>query len=339
MKRAFCLLVCLLLFSLPVQGYGGQLTTKLELNLDSPHELSHSTWGLITMANQGAHLGLFFRQGDDLDWRLDEAYVDFRQGALDLRIGKQRMAWGTALQINPTDVLNPIDIEDPMGDKLPIWALLGDYYLPGDWKITGVYIPYLQPAQEVLPTTPPTIVPLPDKTFANGEYAFKITRFGLGSFDFSLSYFNGWERFPHPAGFRPLEAFGVDLAGALGDLGLWVEAQLARATPGEDFLHFIVGGDYRLDNGLYLAAQYYYRDGEDYLLGALEKDLGLHKFKLGALYNLDQGASALMPSVVFSLADATNFTVGIRYVHTDNLGLPGLGKAGKWGYGELEYRF
>ena len=78
------------------------------------------------------------------------------------------MAWGTALQINPTDVLNPIDVEDPMGDKLPIWALLGDYYLPGDWKITGVYIPYLSRPRGSAHHSP-NQSSLPDKTFANGS--------------------------------------------------------------------------------------------------------------------------------------------------------------------------
>jgi len=31
---------------------------------------------------------------------------------LDIRIGRQRIAWGTADKLNPTDNLNPDDLED-----------------------------------------------------------------------------------------------------------------------------------------------------------------------------------------------------------------------------------
>ncbi|MEO0206913.1 MAG: hypothetical protein ABIL22_09610, partial [candidate division WOR-3 bacterium] len=44
-----------------------------------------------------------------------EAYIDilkFPLENIDLRIGRQRIAWGTADKINPTDNLNPLDLED-----------------------------------------------------------------------------------------------------------------------------------------------------------------------------------------------------------------------------------
>ncbi len=57
-----------------------------------------------------------------------EAYVDvFGLGTdrLDLRIGKQRIAWGTADRFNPTDNLNPLDLTDFMsfGERVPTWAI------------------------------------------------------------------------------------------------------------------------------------------------------------------------------------------------------------------------
>lgn len=50
-------------------------------------------------------------------WSLDlrEAYVEvyrFLFDQLDIKIGRQRIAWGTADQFNPTDNLNPQDLED-----------------------------------------------------------------------------------------------------------------------------------------------------------------------------------------------------------------------------------
>jgi hypothetical protein len=50
-----------------------------------------------------------------LNLDLREAYVDlygFLFDNLDLRIGRQRIAWGTADKLNPTDNLNPDDLED-----------------------------------------------------------------------------------------------------------------------------------------------------------------------------------------------------------------------------------
>lgn len=52
-------------------------------------------------------------------------YKDFIIPGLDLSIGKQRIAWGTADVLNPTDVLNPLDFSNPLkfGEKYPTFAL------------------------------------------------------------------------------------------------------------------------------------------------------------------------------------------------------------------------
>lgn len=84
---------------------------------------------------------------------LREAYVDlYGLGCkdLDVTIGRQRIAWGTADRVNPTDNINPDDFED-------IWDFgrhLGSdgakaVYAPGKFTLTGVFIPGFKPA--VLP--------------------------------------------------------------------------------------------------------------------------------------------------------------------------------------------
>lgn len=60
-----------------------------------------------------------------------EAYVDvfgLANDRLDLRVGKQRIAWGTADRFNPTDNLNPLDLSDflAFGERLPSWAIKAD---------------------------------------------------------------------------------------------------------------------------------------------------------------------------------------------------------------------
>lgn len=71
---------------------------------------------------------------------------------LDVRFGRQRIAWGRADKFNPTDNLNPDDFSDLLdfGAKLPSEAIQANYYL-GDFTFTGVYIPFFKPS--LLPKT------------------------------------------------------------------------------------------------------------------------------------------------------------------------------------------
>ena len=82
-----------------------------------------------------------------------EAYLDvygFLCKDLDVRIGRQRITWGTADKLNPTDNLNPDDLEDmwDFGRHLSSDGLKATYYL-GDYELSAVYIPKFTPA--VLP--------------------------------------------------------------------------------------------------------------------------------------------------------------------------------------------
>jgi len=81
---------------------------------------------------------------------LDEAYINVTGLGfenLDVKLGKQRIQWGTGDQFNPTDNLNPDDMWDPLlfGKKIPTSALQLNYYL-GPVTITGVLLPLFTPA-------------------------------------------------------------------------------------------------------------------------------------------------------------------------------------------------
>ncbi|MCK4360977.1 MAG: hypothetical protein KAV70_04470, partial [Bacteroidales bacterium] len=88
---------------------------------------------------------------DPYNLEIREAYVEmygFLTKNLDVKIGKQRIAWGTADKLNPTDNLNPYDLEDVLdfGRHRGSVALNLIYYLNNDFSVQGVYIPILQPA-------------------------------------------------------------------------------------------------------------------------------------------------------------------------------------------------
>jgi len=88
---------------------------------------------------------------DPYNIEIREAYIqkfDFLIKKLDLKIGRQRIVWGTADKLNPTDNLNPFDMEDVLdfGRHRASDAVNLNYYLSNDFSLQGVYIPFFQPA-------------------------------------------------------------------------------------------------------------------------------------------------------------------------------------------------
>ncbi len=80
-------------------------------------------------------------------WEAFFEFSPFISENLDVKIGKQRIVWGTADLLNPTDNLNPDDLTDMLdfGSKITSWAFKASYYL-GDNTITGIRIPFFEPA-------------------------------------------------------------------------------------------------------------------------------------------------------------------------------------------------
>ncbi len=195
-----------------------------------------------------------------------EAYVQlfgFLTKNLDVKIGKQRIAWGTADKLNPTDNLNPYDVEDVLdfGRHRGSIALNLEYYFGNDFSVQAVYIPIFQPAN--LPVgiwtdalTPTITLPPPfvlegyeDEVimppFNLGESATAGAKFKgfAGGVDFSVSYV--WNRDGFPiniyntitpgdtpgsvqinarTSFFRQHIFGADMATSIGGIGLWAEA-------------------------------------------------------------------------------------------------------------------
>ena len=200
-------------------------------------------------------------------WGLEfnEAYVDisdFLVEKLDVKIGRQRVAWGTADKFNPTDNLNPKDLQDifDFGRHLGSNAIKASYYL-GDYTLTGILIPVFTPA--VLPPSdwlqafesPSSLPPgmrlhslsnaviLPKNNFNESSmYAFKIAT-TVADCNVSLSYFNGRDDLPLVTGvtilpldtlgtvdvsstmqYPKMQVIGADMAGQIFNVGVWAEA-------------------------------------------------------------------------------------------------------------------
>ncbi len=162
---------------------------------------------------------------------------DFLIPKLDLSFGRQRIKWGTADKVNPTDNLNPHDLEDiwDFGRHKPSDAVVLKYYPDEQTKIEGVYLPFFQalnmPAgvySTILmpdfsfpdsmtirqkPGYPPLPLPSkigiqvdtvilqyinPDFSAKNFSFAFRLSRQVKG-IDLSASYHYGYDGIPVPA--------------------------------------------------------------------------------------------------------------------------------------------
>ncbi len=243
-----------------------RLDLSLEKNFNNKAALYGNIWlrsfGFPTLTNSDQLFNKEEISPYDIDIR--EAYIDlygFLLKDLDLRIGRQRIAWGTGDRINPTDNLNPDDLEDiwDFGRHLGSDAIKLDYYFSG-LRLEAVYLPFFKPA--VLPRgdwaealEPPLDLPpaiqlrkisdsLVTPGYKIGESSSYGARIGgfLAGYDLSMSYVYGRDDLPlqfynqvllveAPATidiksrlyFPRQHVFGADMSGAIGSIGVWGE--------------------------------------------------------------------------------------------------------------------
>jgi len=186
-----------------------------------------------------------------------EAYVSlygFLFDDLDLKIGKQRISWGTADKLNQTDNLNSKDFSDIINftEKIPSWAVKVSYYF-GDYTLTAVWLPNFEPV--LLPKNGTSLflgddlasfkdsVILPASKLSNSMFAFKLSS-NFAGLDYSFSYFNGYDDIPiltslnynpYPGNssmgkaelsFPRIQVIGSDFSTEISGIGFWGEGAL-----------------------------------------------------------------------------------------------------------------
>ena len=183
---------------------------------------------------------------------VEELYADFVHGPLDLRVGRQIIAWGKADLVNPTDHLAPRDFTDPLEsdeERLGVLAVRPRIQRGGvlfEGAIVPVFTASIMPAvhsrwappfpvRAPNPLHPGQMMRLtyefmpprePATTFGNMQYATRVSGSARG-WDVSASYFDGWEDQPR---------FDMELS--ISDAGTGT----VRITP-EHLRKRAVGGD------------------------------------------------------------------------------------------------
>lgn len=245
-----------------------RLTLKLDKKITNNSKFYSEVWlrniGLpnISLSADLYNKGII----DPYNMEVREAYVQlfgFLSENLDVKIGRQRITWGTADKLNPTDNLNPYDLEDVLdfGRHRGSDAISFNYYFNSEFSLQGTFIPFFQPANMPVgifanALTPNMEMPsgmilkgfndeieMPKYNLSESSTAgLKFKGFAAG-FDFSLSYVWGYDGmlFATYNTFVPVDAvggininsqlsfnrthiFGADIAGSIGGVGVWAEA-------------------------------------------------------------------------------------------------------------------
>ena len=231
MKRFFYIMIsCILFFSLTILGSGN---TGMEINgvLNSRFDLEFSSTDINPYINGTLELTIaneitsdsFFKLEAELSTqkeqilRIKEAFLDIYFESTDLRLGQQRIAWGKADGINPTDHFNPVDYTRPFleDNKIDIPALRLKHYWK-DWIFDMIWAPFfisaklpesgsrwLSEGEKSFPLPSDYLLnnmvvkPLiePEFSLRNIEYGLRVSKWS-GTIDVSASYFHGWKKEP-----------------------------------------------------------------------------------------------------------------------------------------------
>lgn len=269
-------------------------TTQFDLQKDQPPP---QYWNLDrNYAEAGSYYGRH---------RLYRASVTLAAEDTDVRIGRQRIAWGTGRFWSPLDILNPFSaIQLEREQRIGVDAVLVERKFGALSRLSAVYAPQ----------------------HAAGDSSAALRWHGNhAGVDYSLV-----------AGrFLRDRVAGADIATQLGDAGLRAELTGARREDGSSYRRALIGLDYAFPNTLTLSGELYYN-------GAGASDRGAYDFaslfagriqSVGRRYfggyagyeitpllkwtnylvvNLDDRSRYFSPGLVYSLRVNVDLTVGAQ---------------------------
>lgn len=269
-------------------------TTQFGLQKDQPPP---QYWNLDrNYAEAGSYYG---------QHRLYRASVTLAADDTDVRIGRQRIAWGTGRFWSPLDILNPFSaIQLERQQRIGVDAVLVERKFSALSRLSAVYAPQ----------------------HAAGDSSAALRWHGNhAGVDYSLV-----------AGrFLRDRVAGADIATQLGDAGLRAELTGAQREDGSSYRRALIGLDYAFRNTLTLSGELYYN-------GAGASDRGAYDFaslfaggiqSVGRRYfggyagyeitpllkwtnylvmNLDDNSRYFSPSLVYSLRTNVDLMVGAQ---------------------------
>ena len=237
--------------------------------------------------------------------RLYRGSVTLAAGDTDVRMGRQRIAWGTGRFWSPLDILNPFSaVRLEREERIGVDSVLVERKFGALSRLSAVYAP---------------------QHAAGDSSAALRWHDNRAATDYSLV-----------AGrFLRDRVAGADLATQLGDAGLRAELTGARREDGSSYRRALFGLDYAFRNTLTLSGELYYngagaseRSAYDFasLLAGTIQSVGRRYFGGYAGYeitpllkwtnylvvNLADHSRYFSPSLVYSLATNVDLTIGAQ---------------------------
>jgi hypothetical protein len=205
-----------------------------------------------------------------------EAFVTFASGPLEIRAGRQILAWGRADGINPTDNLTGQDLTllapDDSDRRLGAAAVRATHTYR-DVSFTAIWLPEFRPHRIPLPPI------VGEPTAARSEwrpeqFALRVEQTGR-AIDWSVSAFSGRDLNPDlglrasrlDLTYHRVRVLGADAAGNLGRFGLRAEAAYVQTEDEEGrqpfiknpFFSLVAGADRNYREHMNVNVQYLYR--------------------------------------------------------------------------------
>jgi len=241
---------------------------------------------------------------------LYRAHLQLSLGDTALRIGRQRIAWGTGRFWSPMDLLNPVGLMTLEREERPgVDAVLLEQHFGPVANATAVYVPGRQPTSDS-----------------------QVLRWHHNAR--GLDYSVVW------GSLRGDRVLGFDLAGQLGGAGWHAEYAQVQPSDGASFARVLLGADYAFANTLTVGAELY-RDGSgasngaaydfEALLNGARQTLAQHylgmrmgyeitpllKLSNDLVVNLDDRSRFITSSMAYSLGTNLECSVGVRWFGGD----------------------
>ncbi len=237
---------------------------------------------------------------------LDRALVTLSTRSLDISIGRQPIAFGSAHVINPTDIIAPFTYNtiakeelagtDAVRVKIPISEM-------GEFDIGVVFGDDFEPAESAGFIRVKTYQMQTDITFMTMVFRENIL-------------------------------LGIDLVRSIGGANTWFEAAqtLAEGASRENYFRLSIGADYSFTDGLYTYIEYHYSgagaDSSEHYFDAINETA----FREGSVYLLGRHYIApgftyeITPLLIFNAQALVNIndlsalgTTGLEYSVSDNI--------------------
>ena len=273
---------------------------------------------------------------DDAGGELREAFLDLKFGRLDLRAGRQIIAWGRADGVNPTDNVSGQDLRllvpDESDRRLGTTAVRASYYV-SDVSLTGVWLPEFRGHEFALPAPPAGVTFVrEDDRWPGDQWAVRVEQTGR-AVDWSVSFFRGKDMAPDlgiatavPGLIGPgvllshhrVRVYGADMAANLGRFGLRAEGAYVETddTRGTDpftknpFFFIVAGGDRTWRGLLNLNVQYLYRRVLDDPQAALSP--GMYRDEFTSKIAMQQ---AVLNTQTQAVQHGASFRIAYKWLH------------------------